>query len=284
MRLRRTKSHCGSPNLATGPEWSRHELPDRPAAQADARQAGDEDPRRRRLAVRAEVGRLPLHRLPRRRRHRAGQPQRAAVHPLLPRAARSAPRRRCPSGASSTARSSSPTTDGNGLDFDALQQRIHPAESRVRRLAAETPAVFVAFDLLGVGDESWLDRPFRERRAALARDRCGPTRPCTSPRRAPTRRWRRSGSRRSRAPGSTASSPSGSTTRTCPTSGRSSRSSTSATADCVRRRLPHPQGRRGRRLAAARPLRRRRASCTTSASRRPSPRQAPASCSPSSSR
>ena len=38
--------------------------------------------------------------------------------------------------------------DGHGLDFDALLQRIHPAESRVRRLAAETPASFIAFDLL----------------------------------------------------------------------------------------------------------------------------------------
>ena len=60
-----------------------------------------------------------------------------------------------------------PEADGIGLDFDALQQRIHPAESRVRRLAAETPAVFIAFDVLAIGDESWLDRPFRDRRAAL---------------------------------------------------------------------------------------------------------------------
>ena len=42
--------------------------------------------------------------------------------------------------------------DGRGLDFDALLQRIHPAESRVDRLAAETPAAFVAFDLLADGD------------------------------------------------------------------------------------------------------------------------------------
>jgi ATP-dependent DNA ligase len=39
-----------------------------------------------------------------------------------------------------------------GLDFDALQQRIHPAASRVNRLAEETPAHFLAFDLLAVGD------------------------------------------------------------------------------------------------------------------------------------
>jgi ATP-dependent DNA ligase len=51
--------------------------------------------------------------------------------------------------------------------FDALQQRMHPAESRVRRLAAEIPAVYVAFDLLALEDESWLERPFAERRAGL---------------------------------------------------------------------------------------------------------------------
>src|SRR3990170_4578342 len=62
-----------------------------------------------------------------------------------------------------------PDADGIGLDFDALQQRIHPAESRVRRLAAETPAVFIAFDVLAIGDDSWLDRPFRERRHELVR-------------------------------------------------------------------------------------------------------------------
>jgi ATP-dependent DNA ligase len=56
----------------------------------------------------------------------------------------------------------------NGLDFDALQLRQHPAESRVRKLAAEIPASYVAFDLLALGDESLLDAPFGERRARLA--------------------------------------------------------------------------------------------------------------------
>jgi ATP-dependent DNA ligase len=53
------------------------------------------------------------------------------------------------------------------LDFDALGQRIHPAESRVSMLAEQTPAAFVAFDLLALDDESYVDRPFGERRAAL---------------------------------------------------------------------------------------------------------------------
>ena len=57
--------------------------------------------------------------------------------------------------------------DDRGLDFDALLQRIHPAESRVRRLAAETPASFVVFDLLAIGDRSLLDVPLRDRLALL---------------------------------------------------------------------------------------------------------------------
>jgi ATP-dependent DNA ligase len=60
-----------------------------------------------------------------------------------------------------------PDRTGTQLDFEALQQRIHPAESRVRMLAGATPARFVAFDLLAIGDQSLMERPFRERRAAL---------------------------------------------------------------------------------------------------------------------
>jgi len=55
----------------------------------------------------------------------------------------------------------------DGLDFDALLQRIHPAESRVRRLAAETPASFVAFDLLAEGDRNLLAEPLHTRHALL---------------------------------------------------------------------------------------------------------------------
>jgi ATP-dependent DNA ligase len=54
-----------------------------------------------------------------------------------------------------------------GLEFDALSQRIHPAEKRIRQLAASTPASFVAFDLLAEGDESLLHEPYAERRRAL---------------------------------------------------------------------------------------------------------------------
>ena len=53
------------------------------------------------------------------------------------------------------------------LDFEALQLRLHPAASRVRLLAAQTPAHFVAFDLLALGDTDYTERPFAERRSAL---------------------------------------------------------------------------------------------------------------------
>lgn len=56
-----------------------------------------------------------------------------------------------------------------GLDFDALQQRIHPAASRIARLAKETPAGFVAFDLLGAGGRSTMELPQAERRVRLER-------------------------------------------------------------------------------------------------------------------
>lgn len=60
--------------------------------------------------------------------------------------------------------------DGEGReDFDALGQRIHPAASRVQLLAAKTPSVYVAFDLLALEHDSLLEHPFSQRRAALER-------------------------------------------------------------------------------------------------------------------
>ncbi len=58
---------------------------------------------------------------------------------------------------------------GAQLDFDALLNRIHPAQSRVERLAAETPAAFVAFDLLALGDDDLTGLGFGERRRLLER-------------------------------------------------------------------------------------------------------------------
>ena len=55
----------------------------------------------------------------------------------------------------------------NGLDFDALQMRIHPAASRVKMLSEQTPSSFVAFDLLAIDGEDLRKEPFEERRARL---------------------------------------------------------------------------------------------------------------------
>ena len=97
------------------------------------------------------------------------------------------------------------------LDWEALSQRTHPAASRVAKLSAETPAMFIAFDLLAEGEEDLQQHPFRERRARLERMLAGRARPRTpsSP---------GAGSPSSRARGSTAWSPNRSTTRTPPAS------------------------------------------------------------------
>jgi ATP-dependent DNA ligase len=58
-------------------------------------------------------------------------------------------------------------SSGDRLDFELLQQRIHPAASRVKLLAEQTPARFVAFDLLALDDTDYMGRPFGERRAVL---------------------------------------------------------------------------------------------------------------------
>jgi ATP-dependent DNA ligase len=84
----------------------------------------------------------------------------------------------------------------HSLSFDALQMRLHPAESRIRKLSHETPALLVLFDLLAdSGGHSFLKRPLTERRDALEEfygslKRPGPLRlsPCTR-KRAEAQRW-----------------------------------------------------------------------------------------------
>ena len=77
---------------------------------------------------------------------------------------------------------------GGVLSFDALQLRLHPAASRVRRLAAETPAQLMLFDCLELAGEALAGRPLAERRAALERFHAGIGRddillsPCTTDR------------------------------------------------------------------------------------------------------
>ena len=59
--------------------------------------------------------------------------------------------------------------DDGEVQFDLLQQRIHPAESRIKMLSEEIPATYIAFDLLAEGDESLLEAPLSERRERLER-------------------------------------------------------------------------------------------------------------------
>ena len=114
----------------------------------------------------------------------------------------------------------------DGLDFDALQQRIHPAESRVKMLAEQTPASVRGLRPAGPGRRR--DLRGRAPRRAPAPAGGGPgrrrSRRCTSRRGTDDRRpWPTTGSRASRGPASTASSPSRPRTPTCRTSGSSSR-------------------------------------------------------------
>ena len=114
----------------------------------------------RRLGLRAQARRLPRHRLRRRRRGRAAVAQRQGADPLLPRGGAFAGRRATCSTARSSSRPRSPAST-------PLGQRIHPAKSRIDRLASETPARLVAFDLLARDDDVLLELPYLERRAAL---------------------------------------------------------------------------------------------------------------------
>jgi ATP-dependent DNA ligase len=66
-----------------------------------------------------------------------------------------------------------PDAEGRRLDFEALLQRIHPAETRINLLAGQTPAHLVAFDALAVGDENLVEEPFSARRDALVRALAG---------------------------------------------------------------------------------------------------------------
>jgi len=67
---------------------------------------------------------------------------------------------------------------GPRLEFEVLQDRIHPAASRIAKLSQETPASFVAFDLLALDDDNLMERPFSERRAALETALAGLNGPC----------------------------------------------------------------------------------------------------------
>ena len=104
------------------------------------------------------------------------------------------------------------TGEAGGEEFGLLQQRLHPAASRVDRLSREIPAGFAPFDLLAHDDASLLEAPFAERRARLEEDAGGYDPGGTLP---STPNARASGWPRRRA-----SSPSASTRPTGPASGR----------------------------------------------------------------
>ncbi len=91
----------------------------------------------------------------------------------------------------------------HGLDFDLLSLRIHPAASRVEMLAGETPASFVAFDLLAEGDDDLRAQPFKKRRARLERAFKKAKSPVLLTPATTDRALAGSGSRGSRAPAST---------------------------------------------------------------------------------
>ena len=96
---------------------------------------------------------------------------------------------------------------GDRLEFEVLQQRIHPAASRVRLLAEQTPASFIAFDLLALGDDDYTTRPFEQRRAALEQALAAARPPIHLTPTTTDHDLASSGSRSSRVPGWTAWSP-----------------------------------------------------------------------------
>ena len=114
----------------------------------------------RRLGLRAQVGRLPRHRVRRRRRDRLQSRNGRDLTRYFPEL-RFAPGRYVLDGEIVV------HGESGRQDFDLLGQRIHPAQSRVDALAEETPARFVAFDLLARDDDVLLELPYLERRAAL---------------------------------------------------------------------------------------------------------------------
>ncbi len=115
------------------------------------------------------------------------------------------------------------TIVGDRLQFEVLQQRIHPAASRIKLLAEQTPASFIAFDLLALGDENLMEQPFSERRARLVQALSAAKAPVYCTPATTDLETAGSGSACSRAPGWTGWSPNRWTARTCPTSERCSR-------------------------------------------------------------
>ena len=123
------------------------------------------------------MGRLPLPRLPRRRRSRAAVQGRAAARPLFPGGRGDGSPRCRRTGSSLDGELIIPV--GGALSFEALQMRLHPAASRIRKLAAATPAQLMLFDCLALGGDAAARRaagraPRRARGLPPAARRDGP--------------------------------------------------------------------------------------------------------------
>ena len=183
-RASASSTTCRPPRSSSGPRPCARRRRDAARGRADAREAPARDPAGRGLDVRAEVGRVP-HASSRcaRRRRRARKPRRSPDGPVLPRdrgaRGRSAHR---PARCRRRARHGAAT---RALSFDELQLRLHPAASRVRKLAAEIPATLSCSTCSRTAGED-LRRPAaevrRERLAALA-ERIGADRDARAARR-----------------------------------------------------------------------------------------------------
>ena len=152
------------------------ESPGCAAHRADARQAVRRAARGRRLALRAEVGRLPRARLPRRRRASTSRAATASRSTATSPSWRAAARARCPQRC---------VLDGEIVIAEPARARFrraaaaHPpgGVARCKLLAQETPASFVAWDLLALGDEDLRARAARRAARAASRRRSAGARP-----------------------------------------------------------------------------------------------------------
>ena len=167
---RATGDETSSPRATPSrPSWQdgAMTLPVTPPVVADAREARRAScPPATGWLVRAEVGRLPLHRVPRRRRDRARQPQRASRSPATSPSSSSRCSQQLPERVRGRRRDRR-SRPSDGLDFDALQLRIHPAAVARERSWRPRPRRRSSPSTCSpLGDDDLREQPFRERRAA----------------------------------------------------------------------------------------------------------------------
>ena len=190
------------------------QLPVMPPVSPDAGQAGERHSAR--PALRTQVGRLPVDHLPGRRRGGDRQPEREADDPVFSRSGRGGPGELPEPGGDRRGDHRGATSTATRWISRRCSSGSIPAASRVKLLAGATPASFVAFDLLALGDEDLMGAPLMRAAGGFGAGSGGRgSRRSTSPRRPRISRKRSAGSPSSRVPGSTASSR---RSRTCCTS------------------------------------------------------------------